>query len=608
MALQLISVSHRYGGRPALQDVNLRVEKGDCYGFIGHNGAGKSTAMRIALGLIRPEEGRVVVDGFDAAIAPLEARARMGGLIETPGFFDHLGGRKNLVMLARLQGLDAARARAEAASLLDVVGLSEVPDLPVRAFSQGMRQRLGIAQALIGRPAYILLDEPGNGLDPEGLADMRRLIRRLTQEEGVTVLISSHQLHEIAEVCNRIGVLKKGRLLVEDDARKLLRGEGQLLIETDERDRASGLLTELGCGVEVAGESLFVDPRGRPAADVNRLLVAAGIPLAAIGPRPASLEEIYLSIESGVGSEVVKKTPPDERAGDRIAPPRGLLRAIRWEFARLISRPFLLALFLLPLLLAWFDIEGRHALALDDARAIESGDLVTASRVTAFEGVAWGLRNSLLLAAVILCGMASQSLALELDRGTLRNAFLRPLHRWTFVLGKFLAFMAVSLLVYGVIMAAVMTISGHYFDYESAYEILPNGEKYIRPELELGVLQAALHDLLVAGMLPFLSFCALGFAAGAVARSGAVALVLSLGGILAFDLGRAISREFDIESFMPPAHMPSKLGDTSFLRHYEDVITGVSNALDTLDPRHLLPWFIGSLVIALIFVTRRDVR
>ncbi len=604
MALQLISVSHHYGGRPALSDVSLRVEKGDCYGFIGHNGAGKSTAMRIALGLIRPEQGRVIVDGFDARRDPLEARARMGGLIETPGFFDHLGGRKNLMMLARLQGLAPAAARLEAESLMETVGLGEVPDLPVRAYSQGMRQRLGIAQALIGRPEYILLDEPGNGLDPEGLAEMRRLIRRLTREEGVTVLISSHQLHEIAEICNRIGVLKKGRLLVEDDARKLLRGEGQLLLETDDREGAGRVLADMGLGVESTADHLLVDARGRPSSDVSRALVEAGVPLSAIGPRPASLEEIYLSIESATPGRAGK--PFDEKQGKRIAPRLGLLRALRWEFTRLASRPALLALFLMPFALAWFEIRGRHAEALADARDVAEGGLISATGVTAFEGIAWGLRNSLLLAAVILCGMASQSLAGELDRGTLRNAFLRPLRRWVFVLGKFLAFMAASVLIYGLLMAVVVAVAGHYFDFEGAYELLPNGERM--ETLALADLDAALRDLVVSGALPFLSFCALGFAAGAVARSGAVALTLSLGGLLAFDLGRAISREFDVESFMPPAHMPSKLGDTSFLRHYEDVVTGVSNAVQTLDPTHLLPWLAGALLLALGVVSRRDLR
>ncbi|MCB9832620.1 MAG: ATP-binding cassette domain-containing protein [Planctomycetes bacterium] len=606
MALQLVSVNHSYGGRPALEDVDLVVERGDCYGFIGHNGAGKSTAMRVALGLIRPRSGRVLVDGFDAARSPLEVRARMGGLIETPGFFDHLDGSRNLYQLARLQGLDRGQAIRESHELLDLVGLHDVERLPVRAYSQGMRQRLGIAQALIGRPDYILLDEPGNGLDPEGLADMRRLFRRLTREEGVTVLVSSHQLHEIAEVCNRIGVLKKGRMLLEADARSLLRSGGQLLLETSDHEGATRALRDLGCGLSVDGENLVIDPMGRAPDELSRALVTAGVPLLAIGPRPAALEEIYLAIEQGdprAPSAVFEEEP-----GPAIAPRHGLWRSLRWEFQRLLSRPFIFILLVLPMVFAWYGIHDRHQIAQESAAEVAAGDLVTASSVTAFEGVTFGLTNALLVAAYVLCGLASQSLAAELDRGTLRNAFLRPVRRGTFVLGKFLTFMIVSLLIYGWLIAGVIAMAAWYFDFEAPYEILPNGEKFFLPELSRDLLFGALRDLVLAGMLPFTCFSALGFVAGAIARSGAAALTISLGGILAFDLGRAVSREFDLDSFMPPAHMPSKLGDTSFLRHYEDVVTGVSNQFETFSQVHLLPWFVGSLLIALVVVSRRNLR
>src|SRR5262245_12183043 len=158
MTLRLDSVTRRFGAHVALDAVSLHVRRGDCYGFLGHNGAGKTTAMRIALGLDRPQRGRVLVDGFDARDHPREARARMGGLIEQPGFHGHLSGTTNLVLLARLSAMDRGAARTEASRLLEAVGLAHAGSKPVRAYSQGMRQRLGIAQALLGRPAIVLLD------------------------------------------------------------------------------------------------------------------------------------------------------------------------------------------------------------------------------------------------------------------------------------------------------------------------------------------------------------------------------------------------------------------------------------------------------------------
>ena len=173
-----------------LRDVSLHVHRGDCYGFIGHNGAGKTTALRVALGLLIPQAGRVVVDGFDAARYPREARARMGGLVEWPGFHGQWSGVRNLFVLGQLSGMGRSDARTAARVLFDRVGLAHAGERRVRGYSQGMRQRLGIARALIGRPALLLLDEPMNGLDPEGMEEIRRLLVALTRDEGRTVLLS----------------------------------------------------------------------------------------------------------------------------------------------------------------------------------------------------------------------------------------------------------------------------------------------------------------------------------------------------------------------------------------------------------------------------------
>ncbi|MHC4860194.1 MAG: ABC transporter ATP-binding protein, partial [Planctomycetota bacterium] len=213
--LRLCSVSKRYRRHVALDGVSLHVRPGDRYGFAGHNGAGKTTALRIALGLVRANSGTVLVDGFDASRHPREARARQGGLIESPAFYPWLSGRRNLTLLGVAHGLSRRDAAREADRLLEAVGLAADGGRRVGGYSQGMRQRLGIARAIFGDPELLLLDEPMNGLDPEGIEEMRRLLVRLTEEEGKTVLLSSHQLHEVAGICNRIGILRRGRLLVE---------------------------------------------------------------------------------------------------------------------------------------------------------------------------------------------------------------------------------------------------------------------------------------------------------------------------------------------------------------------------------------------------------
>lgn len=175
MSLRLHDLHFRAGGQDILRGVSLHARRGEVYGFLGHNGAGKTTAMRIVLGLLRPRAGRVTVDGFDALRYPREARARIGGLIEAPGFYREWSGIKNLRAFARLRGLGFRAAKREAERLFERVGLEHAGNKRCGYYSQGMRQRLGLAQALIGSPEYLLLDEPTNGLDPEAIHDLREV-------------------------------------------------------------------------------------------------------------------------------------------------------------------------------------------------------------------------------------------------------------------------------------------------------------------------------------------------------------------------------------------------------------------------------------------------
>ena len=205
-ALQTDGLTRRFGSRTAVDRVSLRVEEGDIYGFLGPNGAGKTTAIRCILGLIRRDAGEVRIFG---EAHPVRQRRGVGAVVETPAFHLGLSGRANLLRAAAYAGAPAG----DVERVLALTGLADRAGDRVRAYSLGMRQRLGIARALLGRPRLLVLDEPTNGLDPRGMHDVRRLLARLAAEEGLTVFVSSHLLAEVQQLCNRVGILHRGRLV-----------------------------------------------------------------------------------------------------------------------------------------------------------------------------------------------------------------------------------------------------------------------------------------------------------------------------------------------------------------------------------------------------------
>ncbi len=615
MSIRLLSVTRRFGAQLALDDVSLHVRRGDCYGFIGHNGAGKTTAMRIVLGLQRPSRGAVQIDGFDSRAYPREARARTGGLIEVPGFHGQLDGATNLRLCAGLQGLTPAVGRAEAGRLLELVGLSSAGRKPVRAYSHGMRQRLGIALALLGRPAYVLLDEPTNGLDPEGIAEMRAVLQRLVHDEGVSVMVSSHQLHELAELCNRIGVIRRGRLLAEEETRTLLGGgERRYAIGSDDPARAAAVLQRLGLS-PLAGAGAaqqFVDLGQRRPAEVSRALVEAGVALEAFAPRPPTLEEIYLRYTQGAEPQrplqAAEALPEAGEPPARLAPARPTLRVARYELARWGARWPALTLLALPALLGSIAVLRRRSELAAARSQVEAGTLSRATDVTAFEGLAIALRAGLPLLALVACGVASQAIAGELARGTLRNVLLRPVRRVQVGVGKALTHLVGTLGAYGLLAALGVGISAWAFGFRDLEEILPNGERFplvsaadLWPQL-----RAALH-----ACLPALASCVgLGFLAGSLSSGAAGALALSLGMLLFLDLARSIARGLSLEAFLPTAYLPSPLGDTSFLKLYADLAQGVSNSTFAFADTALsvpLSWCLASFLLACLFLARRAV-
>jgi ABC-2 type transport system ATP-binding protein len=613
MSIRLQEVTRRFGRQLALDRVSLHVRQGDCYGFIGHNGAGKTTAMRIVLGLQRPDSGRVLVDGFEVREYPREARARLGGLIEVPGFHGEMDGSTNLRLVAGLQGLDRRAARAEADRLLELVGLSHAGRKPVRAYSHGMRQRLGIALALIGGPRYVLLDEPTNGLDPEGIVEIRDVLRHLTRDEGVTVMISSHQLHELAGLCNRIGVLHRGKLLAEAETRALLGGgEHRYAVRTDDPARAAAVLSKQGIALEDGGEGeLLVDLGERPPGDISRTLVERGLALLSFAPRPPDLEEIYLRYAHGAPGELAPPTageaPQPAAPGEQRAPRWPLARVARYEFLRWGARWPAVTLLAMPAALGGVALWRKQA-ELAAARAqVEAGELFSATDVTAFEGAGVALRAGLPLLALVAAGVASQALAGEASRGTLRNVVLRPVRRVHVGAGKALTHLVVTLLAYGLLAAVAVLLAGTMFGYRDLVEILPNGERF--PLVPASELWPQLHSALLSPLAALAACVGIGFLAGAIVTNAAAALAIALGSLMFLDLARTVARGLGLEGVLPTAYLPSPLGDTSFLKLYADLAQGISNStFDFADTALTVPlaWCLASFALAWLVLGRRS--
>jgi ABC-2 type transport system ATP-binding protein len=280
-------LTKRYGSLVAVDSLDLRVHAGEVYGFLGPNGAGKTTTLRMLLGLIRPSSGEVRLFG-----QPPGRLDGVGALIEGPGFYPYLSGRDNLRVMARHAGVPTARI----AVVLDQVGLTDRAADRYANYSLGMKQRLGVAAALLKDPRLVVLDEPANGLDPAGMADMRLLVRRLGAA-GCTVLLSSHLMTEVQELCDRVGVIAHGRLVAESTVAEL-RGETSLRLVATPLDAAAAQARNL-LGADVVridngGLRLRV-PAGR-AAEVNAVLVGAGIAVSELRTEERSLEAVFLAL------------------------------------------------------------------------------------------------------------------------------------------------------------------------------------------------------------------------------------------------------------------------------------------------------------------------
>jgi ABC-2 type transport system ATP-binding protein len=311
LVLETQQLTKRYRRRVVVDRLSLAVEDGDIFGFLGQNGAGKSTTIRMALGLVRPSAGYVKVLGYDMSRQPLRALQRIGAIIDAPVFYENFSGRRNLWMLAEMSG-GAKPQRIE--EVLEIVGLRERARDPVRVYSHGMRQRLGIAQALLPDPQFIILDEPTDGLDPQGLCETRELILRLRDELKLTIMLSSHLLHEVEQICNRVAIIDQGRLLCQGLVKDLIAQDNWMKLRVDRIAEAHQLLEKDPRLIikRNGDQSLYVKMADEQIPLVNALLVQNGFGVMELSPQRESLEEVFLRLTQASVAQTSVCDPPVE--------------------------------------------------------------------------------------------------------------------------------------------------------------------------------------------------------------------------------------------------------------------------------------------------------
>jgi ABC-type multidrug transport system ATPase subunit len=297
-AIETCGLTRRFEAQLAVDDLNLLVPEAGVYGFLGPNGAGKTTTIRMLLGLIRPNAGEVRLFGESLATNRQSLMRRVGALVETPSLYPHLTGRENLEVTRRLLG--APRELIDRA--LAIVKLSQDAHRPARDYSLGMRQRLGLALALLNNPKLLILDEPANGLDPAGIHEMRDLIRQLPAEFGITIFLSSHLLSEVEQIANHIGIIHQGRLLFQGTLGELqAQRQEHLVIGVRQSEKALQCLTDAGWIAHKREDGWLTAAASTldAAAQINSLLVSHHLEVFHIALEQASLEDIFLSLTNG---------------------------------------------------------------------------------------------------------------------------------------------------------------------------------------------------------------------------------------------------------------------------------------------------------------------
>jgi ABC-2 type transport system ATP-binding protein len=286
-----------FNGKPALADVSFHVRRGEIFGLLGHNGAGKSTSLGIILGMVMPDKGDVTIDGVSVLRDRSRALRKVGAIFEAPAFYDYLSGWENLkILMSYSGGFDAAAARA----VVDRVGLTKRISSKVRTYSHGMRQRLALAQALLPEPEVLLLDEPTDGLDPEGIKWFRDFILNLREERGMTVLFNSHLLSEVELMCDRVAILREGKRVFEGTVSGLQDDTPVFEVDLEPWGTACGLVHS--AGGEVLSPGRISLPHATDPAQLVETWVRSGVRVRAFSPVRRSLEDLYMEILNGAGS------------------------------------------------------------------------------------------------------------------------------------------------------------------------------------------------------------------------------------------------------------------------------------------------------------------
>lgn len=291
--VETTNLTKRYDDITAVDNLDLTVRRGEVYGFLGPNGAGKTTTLRMLLGLIRPTSGTATVLGEQPGTTT--GLAQVGALVESPTFYPYLSGKRNLHVLARYAGVSSSRVD----TVLDEVELTKRAGDQFKTYSLGMKQRLGVAAALLKNPKLLILDEPTNGLDPRGMTEMRTLIRNIGQGER-TVLLSSHLMGEVEQICDRIGVIQDGELIAEGTVDQL-RGHAELLMRAEPLDQSKQLLEGMigDEHVQVSDGALLLTPDTVQVGEIIRVLVMGGMTVQEVRPVERSLEDTFLELTGG---------------------------------------------------------------------------------------------------------------------------------------------------------------------------------------------------------------------------------------------------------------------------------------------------------------------
>ncbi len=297
--IEVRNLSKSFKGRKVIDDISLSVDEGDVYGFLGSNGSGKTTTIRMLLNLIYPNKGTIKLNEYDISRDFSKAIKRVGAIVEIPKFHSYLSGRKNLLLMANLID-DIEKHKVD--EVLELVGLADRAEDKVKTYSLGMRQRLGIANALLCNPRLVILDEPTNGLDPQGMKEIRDLICRLSSENNITFFISTHLLHEVEQMCNKVAILNHGKIIAQGKVEDLVNIDYELVeIYTPLIDKAISEIENLDFvrNIKKSTKSIFVQIEKDHSIDLNRALINNNIDIKYLIPHNQSLEEYFIKLING---------------------------------------------------------------------------------------------------------------------------------------------------------------------------------------------------------------------------------------------------------------------------------------------------------------------